>query len=138
MKFTNKPLLVPILLILLTMSSLGLCGASGKGGGDASSDRILQIESWFNGGDADITPDLVNISTLIQTFAPEGKISAQLKYLITKGLLDDIKQGTYDLKNYCSEIVDGKEVEKSASTLKVDLSANPNQPRPSICVNERK
>jgi len=126
-----------IITIFATLAyTLGAyAGAGSSGGGDASGDRIPTIESWFDGGSSDISRDLVNIATFINAFSSTGQISTEVKDLISKGLIDDIKLGQYDLKSIC---LDENGVERSASTPKVDLYTNPNQPRPHICINERK
>lgn len=119
---------------LLTLSSAGFCEGT-RGGGDAESARIREIVRIFDGKHEDLTEMLVRIAGNVAKTAPMGEVSAQIDLLVQKGLIQDFKNATYDLEQKC---VDETGTEKSASTTKVDLSENPNQPSPSICINVRK
>jgi hypothetical protein len=111
-------------------------GGGGTGGGDANSKRIRAIKAFFAQDAVKIRQDLAHIAANVAKFSPApGEISAQIVDLFQKGITEDFANAKYTLQAYCA---DEKGIERSASTLKVDLSKNPNQPRPDICVNMRR
>jgi hypothetical protein len=113
-------------------------GSSARGGGNTGSSRIREISEWIDGTSSkgDIKSTLIQIA---QNAVKAGSLGTdhwsqltQLQTLVSKGLIEDIQKAEYQKSKKC---VDESGVEKSASTLKVNLIANPDQPHPAVCIN---
>jgi hypothetical protein len=128
-------LVAPILLASPLSYGGDVRGADGSGGGDALSPRIREVRSWLKDDSKAIKAELLRIGQVIQFFDAQGKSTALIKDLISKGLLEDIQAASYEFKSKC---MDEDGAEHAASTLKTDLSLNPNQPHPAICINIKK
>lgn len=118
--------------LFASLSSHADAGSGARGGGDAYSDNIAEIAKWIGPSGSAIRPLLTQIVSNVVKFAPQGVASGQVRAMYDAGLLADIAQAPYELKPMC---VDEQGIEKDASTLKVDLGREPNQPRPAICIN---
>jgi hypothetical protein len=124
------------LLMLTMMSPYALAGQE-KGGGDVLSSTIMSRIKWYKEflAEQDHYHGLDDILEDFQLLQPSGAIPNQIRDLINKGIIDDIKNAQYEFKQKC---VDSENIERMASTLKVDLSFQKDPVRPTICLNLRK
>lgn len=113
-------------------------GGTSSGGGNGSSDRMRTIIKWIDGTSRQ-EPIKAVLVRIAENAVKAGNLSSEhfsqlalLQDLVAKGLLNDIQQTEYQKLKKC---VDDTGTEKSASTLKVDLSTNPEQAHPAVCIN---
>ena len=133
------------LVTLLTAHSItfaaGAGGGVGTGGGDSASDRLRVIRRLFEhrplplSNEKHINVELENILITMDRFSTQGKLHAQIKDILKKGLIEDIEKSEINLSSDCR---DEFNIERSASTLKVNISNQANVGHPDICVNTRK
>lgn len=110
-------------------------GTQGSGGGDSLSKRINHIRYLLGDNGELVRPMLRQIGINLMKFASDFNDSTSVQSLIKRGLLNGIQDAPYELKASC---VDQDGIERSASTLNVDRSLNPDISAPSICINIRK
>lgn len=125
-----------IFAALLSVSSFAHAEGQEKGGGDSTSKRMRILKNLIGENGDNIRPKVAAVYANVAKFPAQGKISAQMKELVSVGILEDIAitGAPYEFNTKCDE----NGVERSASTTKVNLVENPNQPRPVICINLRK
>ena len=122
-------------LVLTASVNLAFAGNEGSGGGDANSTEIRKILTMFKNDGKDIRGELTQIFKNVVKFDPAGKTTELIHGLVDRGILEDFKEAPYVLKPSC---VDELGIERSATTLKVDLSGEASPERPEICINIRR
>lgn len=142
---TLAKLLVVVVPLLFSEPTVAgpKAGPVTTGGGNSISGRIIALQKMF-GADDDGTTDktmnkvILEMAKTLKQFPPEQTPAMKdVATMIAGGLEKDIMESRYVLSSYCSVVDErtGKEIEKAASTQKINLIENPDQASPDICIN---